>query len=424
MKKKQFNKIQLPTDLSAVTQRDPHEVPADVLNIAQQKIETLWQGVEKLYQTGLYPALALALRKNNQLLLHRVIGHAQGNGPKTGEGAANKVDAARGSGKKLMQLDTPVCLFSASKCMTSTLIYWLDALHEFSLHQPIAYYLPKFKSTSSGKVTAEQLLNHRAGIPSFPEGLDMHALLDREVLIKLLTQLRPEWSDNRTGYHATTAGFMLGLLIEEITQKSLVEVVDEVLRKPMGLKYFNYGLAPDYRDKVALNYPTGDYLELGLDRNLRRMLGGRLEDLIGHANQPEFMDAVVPSANFFATSGEVCEFFQMLLDNGHYQGKTILPEHCLQAMIQAQAKAKFEFDHVLKFPIRYSGGFMLGRDPIGGWGAYSARAFGHVGLTNNLCWVDANKNLSVSLLTTGNPLWGPHILQLMRWVMQVSIYLK
>ena len=424
MKKKQFNKIQLPMDLSAVTQRDPLEVSSASLGISPQKIETLWQGIEKLYQTGLYPAMALALRKNNQLLLHRVIGHAQGNGPENDELMTIDMKASVTAEKKLMQLDTPICLFSASKCMTSTLIYWLQSLHEFSLHQPIAYYLPEFKSTPSGKVTADQLLNHRAGIPAFPEGLDMRALLDRDVLLKLLTQLRLEWSDNRTGYHATTAGFMLGLLIEAITQKTLVQVVDEVLRKPMGLKYFNYGLAPAFRDQVAFNYPTGDYLELGFERDFRRMLGGRLEDLVGHANQPEFMDAVVPSANFFASSGEVCEFFQMLLDNGQYQGKTILPESCLQTMMQAQDSAKFEFDHVLKFPIRYSGGFMLGRDPIGGWGAYSARAFGHVGLTNNLCWVDANKNIAVSLLTTGNPLLGPHILQLMRWVMQVSIYLK
>lgn len=427
MKKRQFNKIQMPEQLSAVTQRDNNEVSAELLGIAPQKIEALWLSIEKLYNTGLYPAMALSVRKNNQLLLHRVIGHAQGNGPKDSHVPQDVVDHDRAQQviekpKKLMQLDTPVCLFSTSKCITSTLIYWLQSIHEFSLHQPISYYLPEFKSTMSGAVTADQLLNHRAGFPAFPEGLDVRVLLDRGVLVKLLTQLRPEWHDNRTGYHATTAGFMLGLLIEAVTQKSLPQVVDEVLRKPMGLRYFNYGLAPKFRDGVALNYPTGDYHELSFEKNLRRILGGRLEDVLDHANQPEFMDAVVPSANFFASSSEVCEFFQMLLDQGQYQGKTILPDNVVREM--TQANSKFEFDHVLKFPIRYSGGFMLGRDPIGGWGAYSARAFGHIGLTNNLCWADAEKQIAVSLLTSGNPLLGPHILQLMRWVMQVSIYLK
>ncbi len=417
MNKRQFDKIQMPAQLADVSQQDVNEVSAEQVGVAPEKIARLWQGVEKLYTTGLYPAIAVAIRKNNQLLMHRVIGHAQGNGPQD-----SRPQDKEQTPKKRMQLDTPMCMFSTSKCITATLIYWLQSQHEFSLHQPVSHYLPEFKSTFSGSVTADQLLNHRAGIPAFPEGLELRALLERDVLVKLLTQLRPEWSGQHTGYHATTAGYILGLLIEAVTQKTLVQVVDEVLRQPMGLKYFNYGLAEPYRAQAAFNYPTGVYYDSVFEKNLRRMLGVPLEDLLDYSNLPPFMDAVVPSANAFATSFEVCEFFQMLLDDGQYQGKTILPEGCARQM--THSGDKFEFDRMLKFPVRYSAGFMCGRDPIGGWGAYSSQAFGHLGLTNNLCWADAGKNIAVSLLTSGNPLIGSHILQLMRWVMQVSLFLK
>ncbi|HET8705639.1 MAG TPA: serine hydrolase, partial [Pseudomonadales bacterium] len=76
----------------------------------------------------------------------------------------------------------------------------------------------------------------------------------------------------------------------------------------------------------------------------------------------------------------------------------------------------FEFDRTLNAPMRYSAGFMLGANPVGLYGVNCGKAFGHLGLTNNLCWADPERAISVAILTTGNPVLGPHIPFLL-WMM-------
>lgn len=49
------------------------------------------------------------------------------------------------------------------------------------------------------------------------------------------------------------------------------EYLAEHIEKPMGLDYFNYGLKPEYRADVAMNYATGMHPGLGTDRYLKHV---------------------------------------------------------------------------------------------------------------------------------------------------------
>jgi CubicO group peptidase (beta-lactamase class C family) len=70
--------------------------------------------------------------------------------------------------------------------------------------------------------------------------------------------------------------------------------------------------------------------------------------------------------------------------------------------------------------MRYSAGLMLGDAPFGIWGPYSSRAFGHLGLINKFAWADPERELSVSLLTTGLPLVAHHILPLVNVIRAIG----
>ncbi|MFP5441903.1 MAG: serine hydrolase, partial [Gammaproteobacteria bacterium] len=102
-------------DLSAVTSRDSREVRAGDAGLAADAAERIWQRTEALYRTGENPGISLCVRYRGQVILNRAIGHARGNGPDD-DAYAEKIP---------MQVDTPVCLFSASKAVTAMLVHWL-----------------------------------------------------------------------------------------------------------------------------------------------------------------------------------------------------------------------------------------------------------------------------------------------------------
>jgi len=81
---------------------------------------------------------------------------------------------------------------------------------------------------------------------------------------------------------------------------------------------------------------------------------------------------------------------------------------------------RMQMDRSLCIPMRYSAGLMLGANPVGMWGLNSERAYGHVGLINKLCWADPDRQLSVSVLTTGIPLVSHHVPRLVQLVHEIS----
>ena len=97
--------IPRPGDLDAITDiRQADETDPQDLGLSAQVPGHIWAAVEKLYRTRTMPAISLAIRHKGQILMHRSIGHARGNGP------LDSPDTPR----RVMQADTPVCLFSAS----------------------------------------------------------------------------------------------------------------------------------------------------------------------------------------------------------------------------------------------------------------------------------------------------------------------
>jgi len=44
-------------------------------------VAAIWQAVERLYQSGIHPAIQLCVRHRGAVLIDRAIGHASGNGP-------------------------------------------------------------------------------------------------------------------------------------------------------------------------------------------------------------------------------------------------------------------------------------------------------------------------------------------------------
>lgn len=394
--------VDVPEDLSTITTIDPNEVSPESVGLAPDAIDTIWDHAETFYRAATQPMLSMCIRKQGELVLHRAMGYSR-------DGV-------------LAQLDTPVCLFSASKAISAMLVHLLAEQKHIDLLDPVSHYIPAFAAKGKGSISVLQLLAHRGGIPNLPADAGMEVLLDHEAALAALCEAEPLDSLGRKqSYHAVTSGVIMDELIRATTGLNIQEYLDKFVRQPMGMRYFRYGLPPQDRDVVALDRATGPKIGL-IDNTLEGIIGVDPNAIGDFTSEARFYDAVFPSANLFATAEESTRFFQMLLNGGKWNGKQIFAPLTVHKATHSFGKA--EIDKALMAPMRYSPGFMLGGSPLGLYGRHTQHAYGHLGYANIVCWADPDRDISVSLLNNGKLLLGPHLKSYFKLIGAISANCK
>jgi CubicO group peptidase (beta-lactamase class C family) len=413
MKLFQSLKVNIPADLSTVlTVAHDTEASPQAAGLPASAVREIWQAVEGMYRSRAYPALTFCLRRRGQVVLNRALGHARGNGPQEPANA-----------EKILALpQTPICLFSASKAVTAILVHLLAEDGGVDLDQTVAHYLPAFAACGKGETTLSEVLSHRGGFPSLnlPKSeLKPELLLDWDRVIKAICEAPPTpGRERRMAYHAITGGFILAEVIQRVTGQTVRRYLDQRLRQPLGMKYFDYGLPPAQRGEVALNYEAGTRVRYPITTLVEQALMAPFGEVVDVSNSALFMDAVIPAGNLYATAEELSRFYQMLLDGGSYNGRQVMRHQTVERAVRPVGG--IAFDHTLKIPMRYSEGMMLGASPFGIYGPATERAYGHLGFMNILGWADPERDISVGLLVTGKALLGSHVLSLMKLVNAIS----
>lgn len=414
MKLLSTNTIAVPRDISSLIQVIPgQEVDPKDVGLSAHQRDVIWTAVENLYRTGISPAITFCLRKGGQVVLNRSLGHRRGNGP------SDSPDTP----KELAHPDTPMCLFSASKVVTAMLVHKLAESHQLDLLAPVSHYLPEFGVNGKQHITTAHILSHRAGIPTIQGEFETDLLFDTPSVVKVLFDAKPQSrSGHKAAYHAVTGGYILGELIQRVSGMNAREYLQQLITTPLGMKHFNYGLAPECRGTEAVGYATGLKPVLAIDWFLQNALGGDLDTVVNLTNDPRFMDVICPAGNVFATADEACRFFELLLRGGELDGVRVFdPLTVKRATLEA---GKPQFDGTLLAPLRYSHGMMLGSNPVGLYGPMTGRAFGHLGFSNIFCWADPERDISVSLLTSGKPVIGLHLPALAMLLSTLSFQIK
>jgi len=158
---------------------------------------------------------------------------------------------ARGYGKADLENDvsvTPQTVFrigSITKQFTAAAILQLVDAGRLKLDARLDELLPAF-AFAGKKVTLHQLLNHTSGIRSYT-GLGrkfwsrVNERISHEQLYELIKDepfdFEPGagWKYNNSGY------YLLGVIIEKVSDKSYAEFVGEQLFKPVGMTKTRYG---------------------------------------------------------------------------------------------------------------------------------------------------------------------------------------
>lgn len=384
----------VPDDLASVTTIDhAAEVDPAEVGMTRKQIDAIWKSIEGFYKTGLQPGMTLTIRRSGKVIINRAIGHARGNAP--GHVSLNPT---------LIKPDTPVCLFSASKGVTAILMHKLEEDGLLNLDDKVARYIPEYGVGGKQGTTLRHVLSHRAGLATIPlPDPDPRLLYQWNTMVDLLSAVgTKKGTGQEQSYHAITGGYILGEVARRVTGKELRQLMHETFSAPLGCEVFNYGIDPSLHAETALNYATGIPVPYPFSLVLKRALGIELEKIPDVSNTPEFMSAIIPAGNMYSTADELCRFYEMMLNEGEYEGKRLLKPETVRKAIKPVDRIRI--DRSIMIPIRYSTGLMLGEHFFSLFGAKAKRAYGHLGLLNIVSWADPDRDLSAAFLNTGKTL--------------------
>ncbi|KAA1430100.1 MULTISPECIES: lipase LipE [Mycobacteriaceae] len=382
--------IRVPADLDAVTVVGEE----DHAGIDPAAVDRIWQAARHWYSAGLHPAIQLCLRHNGRVVLNRAIGHGWGNGP------SDPADAELVP----VTVDTPFCVYSTAKAITSTVMHMLAERGAFALDDRVSDYLPDYGRHGKHRTTIRHVMTHSAGVP-FATGPkpDLNRADDPEYAQAQLANLRLVYPPGLMHmYHALTWGPLTREIVRAATGKDIRDVLATEILDPLGFRWTNYGVAPQDIPLVAPSHATGKQPTGAAVAVFRKAIGGSVYEIIPVTNSPFFLTTVVPSSNTISTAFELSRFAEIWRRGGELDGVRVLSPETLRAATAQCRRLRPDVATGLA-PLRWGTGFMLGSKRFGPFGRGAPAAFGHLGLVNCAVWTDPERGLSAGLISSGKP---------------------
>ena len=386
-------RIRVPADLDAVTDIGAE----DHSGVDPAAMERIWAAATHWYRAGMHPAIQVCLRHNGRIVLNRAIGHGWGNGP----------DDPPDAEKVPVTTQTPFCVYSAAKAISTTVVHMLVERGAFSLDDRVCDYLPGYTGHGKDRTTIRHVVTHSAGVP-FATGPkpDLRRMNDSDYAREQLSLLRPVYPPGLMHmYHGVTWGPLIREIVSAATGRNIREILATEILDPLGFRWTNYGVAQDDVAQVAPSHPTGKPLPAPVARAFKLAVGGTMHQIIPFTNTPAFLTSVVPSSSTVSNAGELSRFAEILCRGGELDGVRVMWPETLRAAVAPCRRLRPDIATGLK-PMRWGTGYMLGSAKFGPFGRNSPAAFGHTGLVDIAVWADPARGLAASVVSSGKP--GQH----------------
>lgn len=382
--------ISVPTDLDAVTTT----ADEDHSEVDPSAVERIWEAGRHWYAAGLQPAIQVCLRHNGSVILDRAIGHAWGNAP-TDPPDAERIPVTP---------DTPFCVYSAAKGITTTVMHMLVERGAFGLDDRVCEYLPTYTGHGKERTTIRHVMTHSAGVPfSTGSSPDSRRMGDSDYVRAQLGMLRPLYRPGLMHvYHAATWGLLTREIVSAATGRSIGDILAEEILDPLGFRWTNYGVAQSDLAAVAPSHPTGPPPSAAVAAVFSKAIGGTTQQIVPKTNKPWFLTGVMPSSNTVSNARELSRFAEIWCRGGELDGVRVLQPETLEA---ATRPVPGLLPDVLtrQLSMRWGTGFALGGRRRGLFGSDAPTAFGHTGLVNIAFWADPERNLAAAIVSSGKP---------------------
>jgi CubicO group peptidase (beta-lactamase class C family) len=234
-------------------------------------------------------------------------------------------------------------IFSASKPLMTVLIYLLAERDQVRLDEPVVTYWAEFAQHGKSHITIRQVLQHRSGLVQSMSIRDAFAMSNWDAYAHRIARSRPALMPGEgPAYQALSYGFILGEIVQRVTQRPVREVLASELLNPLAMHDTFLGLPDELWERHVPLLGKGQY--------------GRLAAWV--VNRRAVRRSVNPSAGISTTAADMAVFYQMLLSGGMAGGQRILKTSSIE--VARTPSCGGEFDRVARKPIRWAQGFQLG----------------------------------------------------------------
>lgn len=301
-----------------------------------------------------------------------------------------------------MTIDTIFDLASLTKIVaTATSMMILVERGKVSLADPVALYIPEFGKNGKERITVEQLMTHRAGLPPDNEIADY---VGKSVdPLSLIYELRPSYEPG-TRFVYSDVGFIVAAeIVRRVSDMRIDTFASHSIYSPLKMRHTSFNenefvkALPRICAKEALPVVIGLADEhTARCRNFEMTAPTENREgrwMRGEVHDPRAyeMGGVAGHAGLFSTADDLAIFCQMILNKGEYNGVRILAPYTVERMVSARTLPTSQMRGI-GWDINTS--FSSNRGDL-----FPVGTFGHTGFTGTSIWLDPASETFVVLLT-------------------------
>lgn len=290
-----------------------------------------------------------------------------------------------------MTPDTIFDLASLTKIVaTATSIMILVERGKVSLPDPVSLYIPEFGKNGKERITVEQLMTHRAGLPPDNEIADYVGATINP--LEKIYELQPSYEPG-TRFVYSDVGFIVAAeIVRRVSGKRVDQFARENIFAPLGMNETAYSPIERGPERDGISSPRSRISKLSTDRIApTEMREGRW--MRGEVHDPRSyeMGGVAGHAGLFSTADDLAIFCRMILNKGAYNGVRILAPYTIERMISAHSLPTSQMRGI-GWDVNSS--FSSNRGDI-----FPVGTFGHTGFTGTSLWLDPASETFVVMLT-------------------------
>lgn len=349
------------------------------LGLNPAKVEELLTRVQREVDEGLLPGVQIAIARHGKVGVCESYGSASN--------------------------DSLVCIFSATKGITSAAAWLLFQQGKLAEDELVADIVPEFATNGKEVITVQQLFTHTAGFPHAPFApLQWNS---KEETYGRFAQWRLSFEPgSQFEYHPSSSMWVIAEIIERRSGMSYTDFVRTQVLEPLGLTNIFVGL-PDTENARALPVAhcgdpltPEDYKKMGMpvppDTEVT-------EEALLAFNKPEVRAVGVPGGGGYANATDLALFYQAVMHGG--LDSVELWNESTRTSVRQIRSGDLQ-DLMFRKPANRALGIIISGDDSRNFRGFgktnSPEAFGHNGAGGQLAWADPATGLSLAYLTPGH----------------------
>ncbi|MAM44533.1 MAG: hypothetical protein CL703_02380 [Chloroflexi bacterium] len=283
-------------------------------------------------------------------------------------------------------------IFSAGKPMIAAVIWKLYDEKILDFNDPVCKYWPEFKKNNKDKILIKHIMTHTSGI-SLTDSLRDHDYGDLNRIARWLENYTPESTPGKKiSYHEVTFGWILGEIVQRITNKSFEEIFFEKVCIPLNLKKTYFKMKESKNEELPTNIFKHESCKISnIDKIFRALLINKIPLISGSC---------------ISNTQDLTRFYSAIINS-----KSWLSNKTKKLITKIHVKG-IDYNNRLLFSrlglgIRFSGNNINERSV-----SSASNGFGHGGLLSCIAWTEPKSNLSIAIL---NNLLLSHTLNVYRF---------